>query len=310
MDKDDVIFPNSRVEKYFNLCQELLDFRGLSWWLIDLEEDPGLFYCNATMRKTFALDDSLLAHSVVKTCPIAGDYNQNIAIRSTELAKQIFSEYSDLRNGKIAEYCNRFPYYDQRVDEVFYYSSRAKALVRDDNNNAVLLLGIIEPEFVSSELYLQAKTDGLTGLLNRREFDSQLEFLLQLASRNHFTVSMIMCDIDYFKEYNDALGHYAGDDCLKQVSATIKKVCSRSIDQVFRYGGEEFAVLIMDDKEHMPNLVDEIFKEIDALKLHHPDSLFESVTISAGYATIQPSFNTSGKELIEMADKALYKAKD
>lgn len=106
------MFPNDRVSKYYRLCQELLDFSGVSWWLIDLEDNPGLFYCNTTMRNAFALDDNVVAHSVAKTCPIAGDYNQNIAIRSSKLAKQIFAEYHDLRYGKIDQYCNRFPYYD------------------------------------------------------------------------------------------------------------------------------------------------------------------------------------------------------
>lgn len=303
------MFPNDRVAEYYSLCEKLLNFSGVSWWLIDLEDNPGLFYCNATMRETFDLDREASVHSVAKTCPIAGDYNQNIAIRSTELAQQIFNEYHQLRYGDIDEYYNRFPYYDQRMDETFYYSSRAKALVRDDEGNAQLLLGIIEPELVSSKLYQQARTDGLTGLLNRREFDSQLEFLLHLASRTNHAVSMIMCDVDYFKKYNDALGHYAGDDCLKHVSASLQRVCARYADQVFRYGGEEFAILIMDDGVNVSKLAERIRHEISALNLHHPDAPSDTVTMSVGHATVWPGQSNLGRSLIERADKALYAAK-
>lgn len=303
------MFPNERVSKYFAMCEELLDFQGVAWWLIDLEDNPGLFYCNTTMCETFSLDPKLTAHSVAKTCPIAGDYNQNIAIRSTQLAQQIFNEYHQLRHGEIAEYNNRFPYYDQSKDETVYFSSRAKALVRDDNGNAVLLMGIIEPETVSSELFALAKTDGLTGLYNRREFDAQLELLIGLGSRNHHAVSMIMCDIDYFKSYNDSLGHYAGDDCLKHVSDGIKRVCSRSVNHVFRYGGEEFAILIMDDQINVGDLAESIRHEIHALNLHHPKSPSGSVTVSVGYASFDPELGVTGQRLIEKADMALYAAK-
>lgn len=121
---------------------------------------------------------------------------------------------------------------------------------------------------------------------------------------------MIMCDIDHFKKYNDSLGHYAGDDCLKHVSAAIKRVCSRSIDQVFRYGGEEFAILVTDDAENIPKLAEAIRKEIYSLTLHHPHSPVDSITISAGYATLESNPGNSSKKLINMADKALYKAKN
>jgi hypothetical protein len=77
------MFPNERIASYYQQCQAFLSFSDISWWLIDLEHDPGVFYCNDTMCETFSLDKSITAHSVSKNFPIAGDYNQNIAIRNT-----------------------------------------------------------------------------------------------------------------------------------------------------------------------------------------------------------------------------------
>ncbi|MDA0146685.1 hypothetical protein OCT63_20955, partial [Vibrio sp. RW] len=119
------MFPNSRIEKYYQQCDELLNFSGLSWWIIDLEDDPDTFYCNRTMCDTFYLNPDLTAHSVSKTCPIAGDYNKHIAIKSTAKAQKIFNDYRELKDNTLNEYQNRFPYYDEVQDKVLYFTSRA-----------------------------------------------------------------------------------------------------------------------------------------------------------------------------------------
>ena len=304
------IFPNKRVKEYFQLCEKLIDFSNLSWWIIDLEDDPNIFYCNETMCRTFSLDYTINRHSVLKTCPIAGDYNNNIAIRSSEKAKKVFDEYHQLREGKLDEYSNCFPYYDAKAGETIYFSSRARALLKDELGASTLLFGIIERESVSDELYNQVKTDSLTGLNNRREFDYQIEFLINLAKREKRHISLIMCDVDHFKQYNDLLGHYAGDECLVQIAGSISNICIRSSDIVCRYGGEEFCIILYgDDKEETYSLAESIRHEIYIAAIPHPAFNNAPVTVSIGYYSIIPDSKTTPRTLIENADAALYKAK-
>lgn len=304
------MFPNARVARYFQQCQELLSFSNLSWWIIDLEDNSDIFYCNDTMCTTFHLDPKQTQHSVSKTCPIAGDYNKYIAVSNSKKAQEIFDEYRELRLNSLDEYCNRFPYYDEQQDKVLYFSSRAKALLRNEDGQAALLFGIIEPELASEELYKQASTDGLTGLKNRREFDSQLTFLINLARREQRFVSLILCDIDNFKPYNDTLGHYAGDECLISIANSIMQTSNRTTDVICRYGGEEFAIITYGDEEAVSILAEQIRLDVSHLNIPHPASKLGTVTISCGYVSVVPNAETTPKSLIEKADCGLYLAKE
>ncbi|PCK07528.1 MAG: GGDEF domain-containing protein [Alteromonadaceae bacterium] len=303
------MFPNKRIEEFYRLYERLLNFSDLSWWIIDLEDDPNIFYCNNTMCKIFSLDASVIHHSVSETCPIAGDYNTNVAMQSLVKAKQIFNEYHQLRRGEIEEYSNSFPYFNSKSEETLYFSSRARALVKDQSGNAILLFGIIEPETISNELYKRAKTDSLTGINNRREFDFQLEFLINLALRKKTPLSLIICDIDHFKQYNDKLGHYAGDECLIQVARSISNTCVRSTDIPCRYGGEEFSIIVYGDEMSAFNLAEAIRAEVYNMAIPHPAKDNYPVTLSVGFCTLIPDSETKPKRLIEQADAALFKAK-
>lgn len=132
---------------------------------------------------------------------------------------------------------------------------------------------------------------------------------MNLAARNRHSVSLMMCDVDYYKKYNDSLGHYAGDECLKSIAEALRKICARSVDLLFRYGGEEFAVLIMENEESVAKIAEKMRKEIHELTLHHPTSPLGSVTLSICDATIWPTADTVPRDLIEKADKALYQSK-
>ncbi|MFS1439336.1 GGDEF domain-containing protein [Shewanella sp. 10N.286.48.A6] len=303
-------FPNSCIEKYYHLYQNLFNFSGVSWWLIDLSEDSNIYYCNDSMCDMFALDKQLNHHSVKKTCPIAGDYNQNIAIKDSQKANKIRDDYLKLTNGVIEEFNNRFPYYDSRVDDVLYFTSKARAVLRDDKGNAIILFGVIECERTSAELFKLLKIDSLTGLNNRREFDSQLDFVINLAKREQKNVSLIMCDIDYFKAYNDSLGHYQGDQCLIKVAQCIARVCSRSTDVVCRYGGEEFAIICYGENVDTAALAEDIRKGVYELTIPHFQGAESLVTLSVGFVTMTPDADTTAREFIEKADSALYRAKD
>lgn len=300
-----------RIQRYYQQCDELLSVTGLAWWLIDLDYNPDIFWCNAAMCQAFSLDPCQEEHSIQASCPIAGDYNQNIAIKSSDKAWQVLNEYQQLLHGELPYYHNRFPYYDRHEDQLRYFHSRAKALIRDDKGRASVLLGTIEQEKVNETLYQLATVDALTGLKNRRVFDQQLNLLLNLAKREQQHIGLILCDIDHFKAYNDCLGHYAGDECLQRIAKAFQRCRTASdSDVVCRYGGEEFAFIVYGKSAtDMAVLAEKIRHQVHHLNIPHPAFGHIPVTISVGYTSVIPQAELSTKSLIEMADKALYQAK-
>lgn len=152
--------------------------------------------------------------------------------------------------------------------------------------------------------------DSLTGLHNRSHFDSVFPMEWRRAGRSRTPLSLLIADIDSFKAYNDARGHRAGDDCLKQVARTIRDTVHRAGDIVARYGGEEFAILLpCTDMESARKVAEMIRSRIRQLDIQHPDPL-EHLTISIGLATCVPDGDEGhASALIEAADKALYAAK-
>lgn len=190
------------------------------------------------------------------------------------------------------------------LEKVFHERKKAiEDLIRIQNKLQALNL-------VSKELYEKIKIDSLTGLYNRREFDYQLKILLNLAKKEKHCVSLIMCDVDYFKEYNDALGHYAGDVCLTKIAHSILKSCTNLSEIVCRYGGEEFSIIVYGLKENIALLAESIRKNVQYMAIPHPARESIPVTLSIGYCSILPDSTITPKRLIEHADLALYEAKN
>ncbi|MBM9538691.1 diguanylate cyclase domain-containing protein [Desulfobulbus alkaliphilus] len=156
-----------------------------------------------------------------------------------------------------------------------------------------------------------AMVDGLTGVANRRSFDRALEMEWRRTARSGQAVSIVMIDIDHFKEYNDHYGHGAGDDILQRIAGTLSTVIKRLSDLLARYGGEEFVVLLPEtDAGGAGMLADSIRQAVVDLALPHDFSpVAKHITISAGYATQRASPNCSPRHLLGAADQALYTAK-
>lgn len=155
-----------------------------------------------------------------------------------------------------------------------------------------------------------AYLDSLTLLPNRRYYDAFVRREWKRASRHHYPLSMIMIDIDFFKAYNDNLGHVEGDQCLRQVARTLRRYFRRSGDLIARYGGEEFCVVAACDSLQIMQLAEILRMAVESMKLPHPDSkISHYVTISLGVATLIPRENTEFGDLLLHADRALYEAK-
>lgn len=163
----------------------------------------------------------------------------------------------------------------------------------------------------NQELQRLAASDGLTQVANRRCFDNTLKAEWQRLAREQLPLSFILCDVDYFKLYNDSQGHLAGDDVLRQVASAIAQTLQRPADLVARYGGEEFAVLLPNtDAQGAIASAEAIQAQIRKLHLPHPNSqISRFITLSLGVATVVPHEHTSPALLVAAADQKLYQAK-
>lgn len=154
--------------------------------------------------------------------------------------------------------------------------------------------------------------DGLTGIANRRHFEQTLarEWKRALRTGNH--LSLLLVDIDYFKAYNDFLGHQAGDECLKKVARSLQIAVSRPGDLVARYGGEEFGIILPDTEMVGAERIAQSLREALSSSgiAHERSKVADVITVSIGIASTVPSGNHEPESLIEAADQALYRAKD
>jgi diguanylate cyclase (GGDEF)-like protein len=163
----------------------------------------------------------------------------------------------------------------------------------------------------NGRLELQATTDGLTGIYNRRAFDRVLEQEWKRHERAALPLSVLLIDADYFKQYNDAYGHLAGDDCLRAIARSIQCTAHRTGDFVARYGGEEFAVILpLTDAQGAGRIAEDIRRHVQSLAMPHCDSsVGPHVTVSIGTTSAVPTLCRTHQEFLQDADVALYRAK-
>jgi diguanylate cyclase (GGDEF)-like protein len=169
-----------------------------------------------------------------------------------------------------------------------------------------------ELEEKNAKLELLSSLDGLTGLFNRRYFDDNLLKEWKQAIRDSTSLSLLIVDIDYFKDYNDYYGHLEGDDCLRRVAQSLYEALLRPTDIVARYGGEEFTVILpntgSEGAEKVAKRMMDFVARLDIV--HKTSSVAETVTISIGVSSILPTGKLAVTSLLDRADKALYQAKE
>jgi len=157
-----------------------------------------------------------------------------------------------------------------------------------------------------------ALQDGLTGIHNRRRFDEHLQRAWAQSIRERKPIALLFADIDHFKAYNDRYGHQAGDEALKAVAGALTRFARRPLDLAARYGGEEFAIILFDTRRAQAERIgDEVLEAVRKLGIVHQDSAAAPIlTVSLGIACVLPVARRSWAGLIQLADEALYAAKD
>lgn len=162
----------------------------------------------------------------------------------------------------------------------------------------------------ADKLHAMAYVDGLTGIGNRRQFDHMLRREWRDAARHGRRVALVLFDIDFFKQYNDQYGHQRGDECLRSVARLVESVAQRPRDVACRYGGEELALLLPDtDAEGASRLAHQVLGALRDLGIAHAGSPVGQLRLSAGVASLAPLDSEEPYELIRLADRSLYEAK-
>jgi diguanylate cyclase (GGDEF)-like protein len=190
-------------------------------------------------------------------------------------------------------------------------SAKIRALQRLEKMHNQLVELSSELSSANRRLESISQQDALTGIANRRAFDHRLGLHFADAARTREPLSLVLCDIDHFKAYNDRYGHPAGDDCLRRVAAALALRCKRATDLAARYGGEEFALIL----PHTPaegalEVIESVRCDVIALAIAHEASQTAgTVSLSAGVATYAGDPGVQIVELVRRADEALYRAK-
>lgn len=170
---------------------------------------------------------------------------------------------------------------------------------------------LTELKQANQNLQLLANLDSLTNLANRRGFDDYIETEWERMKRIKAPLSLIMCDVDFFKNYNDKYLHPNGDKCLAQVASAMRNAVRRTGDLVARYGGEEFAVILPNtDALGAVSVAENLRSSVRKLQIvHEASAICGYVTVSVGVSTIVPTHENDFQALINAADRALYQAK-
>lgn len=190
-------------------------------------------------------------------------------------------------------------------------NAKIRALQRIESTRVKLLETSRELAAANRELENLSRQDSLTGIANRRYFDSYLLSEVKRASRDREPLSLILADVDNFKAYNDCYGHQAGDDCLRHVATALKSVGKRPADLAARYGGEEFAMVLPGTTvEGAVDVAKSLVRTVEGMSIPHARSgVSNTVSLSQGIASMIPAHDTTPEAIIELADQALYQAK-
>ena len=310
------IIENQQAEQAWQESQRFIqgiaDASTSILYVYDLNADL-IIYANRQLS-------AVLGYSLEEIQTLGGTFVQNLAYPDDLRNHQ--TEYLDsrrIKDGEVAEFERRVQHKAGKwrwllIREAVFMSNEVGEPIQIIGNAADITdrkQAEATLQELNSELEKLATTDELTQLANRRCFDLDFNREWQRMRQAQTPLSLILCDIDCFKAYNDTYGHQAGDDCLQKVAAAIRQAAKRSTDLVARYGGEEFAVILANtDVDGAIQVAKRIGSAVKALQIDHGRStVSQVVTISLGVATVIPDGEISLESLIALADKGLYQAK-
>ena len=250
-----------------------------------------LYLCGIASAAITGFFSRLVLSLTYKFYPVQHTPEQNLVLANelAELSGSIQKKNTEilLLNKKLA----------QRIGQV----EAQKKILREEKEKI---------ENLTAELKIEMRTDALTKITNRRGFDEAIAREWSRASRLKMPLSLIFCDVDFFKLFNDRYGHLEGDRCLIEVANCLKAVGNRATDVVARYGGEEFAILLPDiDIEQAAYVAERARLRLLDMGLEHQGSSFGTVTASFGVASLVPPVGVRPTEFIAAADQTLYRAK-
>jgi len=250
-----------------------------------------------------ALGNVLRAMGLVATNVVTANAMQiGSALEMVLLALALADRYGQMRREKIAMQRELLEAQTRLIEHLQRSEQQLEQKVQERTR---------ELSRVNRQLSALSMTDGLTGIANRRHFDAALQAEWQRARRSGEPISLALLDVDWFKSYNDHLGHQAGDECLRRITQIMARSVQRHTDVVARYGGEEFVVLAPGvASAGLMQVCEHIREELRRLALPHPGSAFGTVSVSMGIACASPVEGGSGQELLRRADDALYRAKE
>jgi len=286
-----------------------------------LEVDADFHYCSNPLealavakrvQPTVILQD--LVMPAMSGLDLVREYRADPATKNIPVimlsTKEEATVKSDAFRAGANDYLVKLPDRIELIARICYHSAAYLSQIQRDE--AYRALRKSQQDLMETNLELQRLTnvDGLTGVSNRRYFNQFIETEWKQAVRSNEPISLLMLDIDHFKQYNDTYGHLAGDEVLRTVAQTVMRSFRRPRDLAARFGGEEFGVILPQTPSgDLPKLVNTVVSAVEALDLPHHASTCGKVTISAGGTTCTPRSGDSFLMLIEAADKALYEAK-
>jgi two-component system chemotaxis family response regulator WspR len=286
------------------------------------EADIGFHYCHdpdEALRRALEIVPTVILQDIVMPgvngLDLVRGYRADPIIGRTPIIVLSTHDQPTIKRDAFAaganDYLVKLPDRIELIARLRYHSLAYRSQIERDEAYRALRESQEQLLAANRELQRLTNVDGLTGVSSRRYFDEYIEAEWRRALRTRTPLSVLMIDVDHFKRYNDTYGHLAGDEVLKKVAEAIRDGCRRSTDLAARYGGEEFAAILpLTPASDLPLIAANLGRSVEALRLTHPASSGGPfVTISIGGATIVPQTSSTVSELIEAADKALYRAK-
>ena len=294
----------SDIEEAHKRALVMLDTMPISCTIWD--ENLQCVDCNASAVEFFEMKDKQECQD--RFFEFSPEYQPD-GQRSDEMARSYIKK-------AFAEGSSVFEWVHQNKDgmQIPTEMTLVRTLIKDD----VIVLGYVSDlrhiKRLEEKLEIEIDkgySDALTGISNRRYFDENLKRLVKTLARSGGKLSLMMVDIDHFKEYNDLYGHLAGDNCLRIIAETLQNTLKREDDFIARYGGEEFAIVMPNTDEKGARIIaDKLLENIRSCAiLHTGNESLDIVTVSIGVATGDMNHIHSVEELVALADSMLYKSK-